>query len=113
MEQSNEFLLHKDIPLENTGEGVTRQILGYNQDIMLVKVNFQTGSIGEPHSHPHVQSSYIESGKFEVTIDGKKQILSTGDGFFVPPRKSHGLKCLEEGSVIDAFNPIRTDFLIS
>jgi len=111
MNQSKNFLLSKEIVTETVGKGVTRQILGYNEDIMLVKVNFEEGSIGDAHSHPHVQSSYIESGKFEVTIDGTISTLSKGDGFFVPENKTHGVVCLEKGSILDCFSPVRKDFL--
>jgi len=111
MKQSKEFILQKDIAIEAVGKGVTRQILGYDKDIMLVKVSFEKGSIGDMHNHTNVQSSYIESGRFEVTISGKKQILERGDGFFVPSGSSHGLICLDAGSVIDTFTPAREDFL--
>ena len=111
MKKSKEFILQKDIITETVGDGVTRQILGYNDELMLVKVSFEKGSIGDMHSHPHVQSSYIESGRFEVTIDGKTQELAQGDGFYVPSGVVHGLICLEKGAVIDAFSPMRKDFV--
>lgn len=111
MEQGNIFLLSKQIKTETVGAGVTRQILGYSKEIMLVKVVFEKGSVGDMHSHPHVQSSYIESGRFEVTVGGNTQILEKGDGFFVPSGELHGLICLEAGSVIDTFTPAREDFL--
>lgn len=111
MRQSNIFLLNKHIGIEPVGQGVSRQILGYDKNIMLVKVTFEKGSVGEMHSHPHVQSSYIESGKFEVTIGEETQVLEKGDGFFVPSDSLHGLTCLEAGAVIDTFTPAREDFL--
>lgn len=111
MRQSNIFLLSKDIPAQTVGDGVTRQIMGYNKDIMLVRVEFQAGSIGYIHIHPHLQTSYVVSGRFEVDIDGEKQILSTGDGFFVPSGKSHGVVCIENGILIDSFSPGREDFI--
>lgn len=111
MEQSNIFLLHQNVPIETVGEGVTRQIMGYNKDIMLVKVEFQAGSIGYIHSHPHLQTSYVASGKFEVDIEGNKQILASGDGFFVPSNRPHGVVCIESGILIDSFSPWREDFI--
>lgn len=111
MERSENFILTKGIEAESTGKGVSRQIFGYNKDIMLVKVSFEKGSIGDAHSHPHVQTSYIEEGKFEVTIDGKKQTLAKGDGFFVPENLSHGVVCIEAGVILDCFSPAREDFL--
>ncbi|WP_029903756.1 cupin domain-containing protein [Prevotella sp. 10(H)] len=110
MKQSKEFLLQKDITTEILGNGVSRQILGYNEDIMLVKVNFEKGSIGDIHNHKHVQSSYIESGEFEVTIGDEMRKLKQGDGFFVPSNVSHGVVCTEKGVIIDTFSPMRKDF---
>lgn len=111
MQQSNIFLFQKDIETETVGKGVTRQILGYNKELMLVKVLFNQGSVGEIHNHMHVQSSYIESGKFEVSINNEKRILVTGDAFFVPSDIPHGVICLEAGVIIDTFNPARKDFI--
>jgi len=113
MNQSKDFIVSKDIQAESVSEGVTREILGYNENLMMVKVSFEKGSIGEIHSHPHVQSSYIVAGKFEITIDGKKQVLSAGEGFFVSSAKAHGVVCIEEGSIIDTFTPSRKDYLFS
>jgi len=53
----------------------------------------------------------VMSGVFELTIDGEKRILSAGDGYFVEPGIEHSAVCIEEGILIDAFNPSRADFL--
>ena len=48
---------------------------------------------------------------FEVTIDGRTDILSAGDSFIVPSNAVHGVKALEAGRLIDSFTPHRADFL--
>lgn len=101
----------KDIPLENPDPGVTRQILGHESDLMLVKVYFEKGAVGSVHKHPHQQVTYIESGSFEVEIDGKKKVLEAGDSFIIPSNIPHGVVCLKEGVLIDAFSPRREEFL--
>jgi len=93
------------------GSGMKRQIMGYDENVMLVKVSFEKGSVGALHEHPHVQTTYVASGKFEINVDGEKQILSAGDGFFAPSGKTHGVTCLEAGILIDVFSPMRKDFL--
>jgi len=98
-------------PWEKMIEGVDRQILGYNQNLMMVRVQFKAGAIVKPHQHPHSQISYIASGIFEVTIDDKKAILKAGESFFAAPSAWHGVVCMEDGLIIDAFNPCREDFL--
>ncbi len=99
------------VPLETVGEGLSRQIMGYSDKLMLVKVNFEKGAVGEPHKHPHHQVSYVVSGAFEVEVGGKKEVLRAGDSFVVPENAMHGAVCLEKGVLIDTFSPMREDFV--
>jgi len=100
-----------DIAWEKADEGIKRKIMGYQPNLMLVKVHFDRGAIGYKHTHSHEQVSYVISGKFEVDIDGKKQVLQAGDAFVIPANVEHGAVCLEEGVLIDTFSPMREDFL--
>jgi len=105
------FLKNSDIQMETVAPGMTRQIMGYDSDLMLVVVNFEKGGIGAKHSHPHQQVSYVVSGAFEVEIEGKKEVLRKGDAFVIPSNAEHGAICLEDGVLIDTFSPLREDFL--
>ena len=105
------FQVEKDIPWQDLGNGVERQVYGYDDHIMLVKVKFREGAVGTLHSHPHVQVSYVESGAFELTIGEEKKVLKKGDGYYVAPDIVHGCVCLEAGVLIDVFSPLRKDFL--
>tara|TARA_Y100000588_G_scaffold218769_1_gene232697 strand:+ start:71 stop:418 length:348 start_codon:yes stop_codon:yes gene_type:complete len=96
---------------EQADNGITRQIIAHNNDLMVVSVKFEKGAIGSVHDHVHTQGSYVVSGKFEIMINGKSELLEAGDGFYVPPHAPHGAKCLEAGILIDSFNPAREDFL--
>jgi quercetin dioxygenase-like cupin family protein len=105
------FVLSQEISWETVDNGVERKILGYDDHIMMVCVRFQKGAIGTLHHHVHRQISYVESGSFEVTIDGEKKVLQKGDCFFVSPDLVHGVVALEAGSLVDIFTPARADFL--
>lgn len=109
--RSNTFILEKEIVWEPAGEGVVRQIMGYDGQVMLVKVKFEQGAVGTPHTHYHTQTTYVASGKFEFTVNGEKQIVETGDGVYIEPDAVHGCVCLEAGILIDCFSPMRADFL--
>nr|WP_298894788.1 cupin domain-containing protein [uncultured Altererythrobacter sp.] len=109
--QSDAFVSDKAIEKKDLGGGIRRKILGYGPDLMIVKVWFDRGSIGEVHAHRHCQSSYVESGKFEVFVDGEKRVLSAGDCFYIAPHLDHGAVCIEPGVLIDTFSPAREDFL--
>ena len=107
---SGNFVLSGDRDWETIDEGVKRKILSYNNELMMVHVCFEKGAIGKRHHHLHHQISFIESGSFEVEIDNHKRILRQGDSFVVEPDIIHGVVALERSSIIDVFNPIRTDF---
>lgn len=102
---------NSEIPTERMTEGITRQIMGYDSNLMVVKVNFITGAIADRHKHPHQQIGYIEKGRFEVEIENKMEVLEKGDSFVVPSNVFHGVVCLEQGIIIDTFSPKRDDFL--
>ena len=107
----NIFFKENENEWETVETGIQRQLVNYNTQIMQVKVKFEKGAIGYEHSHFHSQSTFVSSGKFEVTIDGKKEVLVEGDGFLVPPNLKHGVICLKAGMLIDVFSPLLEDFL--
>ncbi len=105
------FVAASEIAIENVGDGIKRQMLGYGPDIMICRVWFEKGAVGDVHSHFHSQSSYVESGRFRVFIDGEERDMVAGDCFYVSPHQDHGAVCLEAGVLIDTFSPAREDFL--
>lgn len=110
MGQSDVFVKPREVDWVDVAPGVRRRMLGYNDDLMLVEVAFEQGAVGTMHSHPHVQSSYVASGRFEMNIGGRTEILEAGDSYFVPPGVDHGCKALKAGVLVDAFAPGREDF---
>jgi len=89
----------------------TRRVILSLPELMLVEFTFEKNGIGQLHSHPHIQSSYVAEGIFEVTIDGVTQTIAKGGAYIVPPNLVHGVKALEAGKLIDSFTPVRDDFL--
>lgn len=108
---SERYQLESELQWENPGPGIQRQIMGYDGQLMIVKVKFEKGAVGTQHEHYHSQATYVASGRFELEIGGEKRILSAGDGYYVAPDELHGCVCLEEGILIDTFSPHRADFL--
>ena len=109
--ESSCFVLDNETPVINLGAGVSRQILGYNKDLMMVKVIFAKGATGALHSHVHTQTTYCAEGVFEFRVGDKTEIIKEGDGLYIPSGMLHGVVCREEGVLIDTFNPVREDFL--
>jgi quercetin dioxygenase-like cupin family protein len=105
------YVRDEDVAWEQVGEGIKRKIMAYDDRVMMVKVDFEKGGIGAVHQHHHTQITHVDSGVFEVEIDGEKQILKKGDVFFIPSNVWHGAVCLEAGVLIDVFSPMREDFI--
>ena len=108
--RSEEFVFGNEVEWQEVGPGVKRQIMAYDDKILLVKVSFDKGGIGPLHQHYHSQVTYVESGAFQVMIDGERRTLRKGDAFYIPTDALHGAVCTEAGVLIDVFSPIREDF---
>lgn len=95
-----------------SGTDVTRQVLADSPELMTVRFRFNAiGATGALHHHPHVQSTFVQSGRFRFSIDGKEITVGPGDAFVIPSNAVHGCVCLEPGVLIDGFTPRRDDFL--
>ncbi|MCI4670374.1 MAG: cupin domain-containing protein [Bacteroidia bacterium] len=111
LSRSKEFLFGSEIEWEQIDPKLKRQIHGYDDKIMLVKVAFEEGGVGAIHSHHHSQVTYVESGEFEMTIGSQVRTIKAGDSYYIPPFISHGCVCLKKGVLIDVFSPMRDEFL--
>jgi quercetin dioxygenase-like cupin family protein len=96
---------------QEMGDGTRRKIMGYAPEMLMMRNRFEAGTKGPLHSHPHVQSSYVVSGLFEITIGGVTEQVGPGDGFLVVGGVEHGAHCLEAGEIVEVFTPIRDEFL--
>ncbi|HGF1299854.1 TPA: cupin domain-containing protein [Klebsiella quasipneumoniae subsp. similipneumoniae] len=105
------FIFHKDTTLEDLDNGVTRRILAHDGKMMAVEVKFAAGAVGPMHNHPHEQLTYVLSGEFEFTIGEETRVVSAGDTLYKQPGIMHGCVCLQPGTLLDTFTPIREDFL--
>ena len=68
--ESNNFQYESEMKWENAGAGVVRQIMAYNDDLMMVKVKFETGGTawlqmpGSGCADRHIQS---DTERFSLT----------------------------------------------
>jgi quercetin dioxygenase-like cupin family protein len=111
MSRSETFLRGEDAQWKEMGGGRRLQMLCHSHDLMMLRWEFATGAVGEPHRHPHTQTAYIESGIFDVTIDGRTERLGAGSSYVVSDSVLHGAVCIEAGTMVDAFSPHREDLL--
>lgn len=104
-------------------EDVTPQVIApgrsryfaHTQGLMLVVFEFTDGPHAvpdPPHAHPHEQVSYIVEGEITFFLEGRPTRLKAGDLFTVPPNLPHAIQVHSPTArLVDAFTPIREDFL--
>ncbi len=110
-EKGQRWVPHESAEAQSGGEGVTRRVLAYSDVLMCVENTFEKGAVGNLHSHPHTQITYVVSGVFSFTIDGEERIVKAGDTMLKEDGVIHGCTCLEAGILLDIFNPMRADFV--
>jgi quercetin dioxygenase-like cupin family protein len=102
----------KQYSVVQTDKNITRQVLADHPQMMVVAFRFDTkGAEGSVHNHPHLQSTYVKSGRFRFTVENKTTDVGPGDSFIVPSNVLHGCVCLEPGTLLECFTPRRDEFL--
>ena len=104
-------VFHSVAALNDLGGGVSRRELAHTPQMMTVEVCFEAGGVGSLHTHPHCQNTYVLSGRFRFTVDGEAVEVGPGDTLAFPPDVPHGTLCLEAGTLLDTFTPMREDFI--
>ena len=68
------------------------------------------GAVMPEHSHLHEQVAQVLKGKFELTVDGKTEMLEPGKAAVIPPHVKHGGKAITPCELMDVFLPEREDY---
>lgn len=90
--------------------GLQRQVLAFNENLMLVRHLMKKGWLGTRHSHPNDQLVYVIQGRLRFTGGSSTFEVAAGDSFVVPGGVEHQASALEESEVLDIFNPYREDY---
>ncbi len=99
-------------PHEKDGKKAWGEVLAYGGKLMFTTYNFEKGSSVPMHTHPHEQLTYVVRGKLRFKKKDKEIVVEEGDSLYFAPNEPHGvLEALEDSKVVDAFTPLREDFL--
>jgi quercetin dioxygenase-like cupin family protein len=90
---------------------LSRRILAFNEQIMLVEHTMEAGSIFPRHSHPHTQLAYLVSGHIRVYCGDTSFEAQAGDSFVVTGGVEHEVHALTRSVALDVFTPYREDYL--
>jgi quercetin dioxygenase-like cupin family protein len=84
----------------------------HGETMTLSFVDIKKGSDLKVHQHPHEQITYIIEGELEMVIGGEKMLLTTGMVHVIPGNTPHGAYARTDVRVLDAFHPVREDYVV-
>lgn len=95
-----------------TPDGAQRRVLSYGGSLMLVEFTFEAGAASWEHSHPHEQVGYVVDGEIDFLMEGHAAVrLCKGGSYYVPANAKHYVVTHAATVLVDAFTPMRDDFL--
>ena len=99
-------------PAVTTPDGAQRRVLSYGDNLMLVEFTFEAGATSWEHSHPHEQVGYVVEGEIDFLMAGYPAVrLRKGGSYYVPPNVRHHIVTYAPTVLLDAFTPMRKDFV--
>jgi quercetin dioxygenase-like cupin family protein len=104
------FGVRAETPAIEIFPGVFRRTIIWGDRAMVCEITLPKGTVVPTHHHVHEQCGYLVSGKLEFTIDGQKQVIEPGGGWFVPGDVDHSVVTLEDSIAIDVFSPVRAEY---
>jgi quercetin dioxygenase-like cupin family protein len=100
----------EEIREEKLNDKITRKLaVGKNE--MIGRLHLAKGAFVPPHKHVSEQITMVMSGAIKFTIGGKDTTVLAGEVFIIPPNVVHSAVALEDSDDIDAFSPLREDWL--
>lgn len=99
------------VPEDRLIQGIRRQIVT-GEKVMLGRIRFPKGAKVPAHRHVSEQITHVLTGALAFVLDGKERVVvRAGETLTIPSNMEHSAEAVEETDEIDAFGPIRTDWL--
>ncbi len=100
-----------DIPREELNPKILRRIVTGEQ-VMVAIVDLKEGASVPMHKHHNEQITFVIEGWLRFTLeDGSVVDVRSGETLTIPPNVGHAAVAMEETIDLDAFSPIREDWL--
>lgn len=83
----------------------------HSDNMTLISWEVEEGALLPEHLHEHEQITNIIEGEFRLIMDNDVKILKAGDTAVIPSHTKHEGLALTPCKIIDAFYPVREDYL--
>lgn len=108
---SQYYLNWNQVPKVEALPGMFRTVIS-GEKAMLSRIQAKAGVLVPEHRHASEQVAWLMTGKMRVaTAGGEQKILGPGDVWLIPANALHSAEYLEDTEMIEAFSPIRLEFL--
>jgi quercetin dioxygenase-like cupin family protein len=91
--------------------GVEMKTLVYGEKTLMAKFRLQKGGTIPRHAHPHEQTGYLLEGRLRFIVGADAHEVGPGDSWCIAGGIEHGVEVLEDAAVLEAFSPVREDYL--
>jgi quercetin dioxygenase-like cupin family protein len=109
---SSAVRLHRwdEIALEKVTEMLSRKIVAGDRE-MLVQSYVKRGCLVPLHAHDSEQMTYVLQGALKFFIGGNEITVREGEVLHIPAGVEHQSEALEDTFELDAFSPIRQQWI--
>jgi len=108
--KKHQHLRWSEVEEERVNEKISRK-LAVGQNAMIGRLHLAKGAVVPPHKHLAEQITMVMSGSLKFTIGGKDIVVEQGEVLVIPPNVVHSAVALEDTDDVDAFSPLRLDWL--
>ena len=90
---------------------IKMKTLVYGEKTLLAEFRLSAGAVLPAHRHPHEQTGYLVAGRLELTIGNQCHLVAPGDSWCIAGDVEHSAVALEDTVAVEAFSPVREDYL--
>jgi quercetin dioxygenase-like cupin family protein len=100
----------EEVNEEKLNELLTRRYIS-GEKITLARLFLKKGCVVPMHIHENEQMSTVFSGALKFNVAGREVIVRAGETLQIPPFTPHSAEAIEDTDALDAFTPIRRDWI--
>jgi quercetin dioxygenase-like cupin family protein len=104
------FTRWTDVPEEQLNPLLSRRVIS-GERAMVAQITLKKGCVVPEHAHESEQISLVFMGALQFTIGGEQITVREGEVLCIPSGVPHAAIALEDCFEMDAFSPIRRDWL--
>jgi quercetin dioxygenase-like cupin family protein len=99
-----------DEPVEQLSARIGRQVL-HTETMTIARLHLAAGAVVPRHQHENEQVVNVIEGRLRFVVDDEELELVAGETLALPANVPHGVEALADSILIDAFSPVREDWL--